>query len=546
MSFPGISQFTRRISFFLPLLYYMLLPFIISAQKQDTLKDFINPYRMYDVHHYHLIVKVMPEKKLISGYNSIRFTALADLDRIQIDLNSGFDVLGISQKGSYCKFKRKGDHIFADLVQPLKKGESDSIYIIYAGKPPISSRPPWDGGFVWATDSNTNQWIGVACEGIGASSWWPCKDHLSDEPDSMLISILVPYGSFEVSNGKFLGAHDNFDGYNQFDWKVSYPINPYNVTLNIADYHSIHDTFHSSAGTLSLDYYVLPYHVEKAKTYFTEQVKPMLHCFEKRFGPYPFPKDGYALVETPYWGMEHQGAVSYGNNFKLNEYGFDFIIVHESAHEWWGNSLSVPEDSMMWIHEAFATYSESLLLECTKGHDVAVDYLKMQRNKIMNARPLLSSKDPGDYVRDDNDIYYKGTWMLHTLRSVINNDALWFSIIREFQSKYARKMVTTADFINLVNTMTKKDLTLFFKQYLDQSQIPVFHYEVSSRGKKNTLTYSWDSIVAGFTMPVELVIDNRRVRLNASGKPQSYNLGSRFTGSIVVDADRFYIHEYKK
>jgi aminopeptidase N len=356
----------------------------------------------------------------------------------------------------------------------------------------------------------------------------------------MRISVLVPYGLQDISNGKFLGASDNFDGYNQFNWKVDYPINLYDVTLNVGDYRTLHDTFNSTAGAISLDYYVLPEHVKKAESYFDEQVKPMLRSFEHYFGPYPFTKDGYALVDDPYWGMEHQSAIAYGNHFKLNNYGFDFIIVHESAHEWWGNSLSVPDDSLMWLHESFATYAESLYLEYNKGKNTALSYLIMQRKLIKNKIPMLHPKPDDSATRSDNDIYYKGAWMLHTLRNSINNDKIWFSILKEFQQKYKYSFVTTKDFVSLVNSMTRYNYDGFFKQYLEDTSLPVFECSISGNGKRRELSYQWKADAPGFSMPITIWVGDRMLRLDADTGKKKISL-EEYPGNVRVDRDYFYV-----
>jgi aminopeptidase N len=539
-----MPQFTRYNRFILFLLS-LFTSLFAAASPTDTLERASNPLRAYDVHYYHLIVKVIPSEKKIVGYSAMHFTAKKKLTQIQMELFPNYEISGIGQGDGWCKYQRVGKHLIIDLLTPVNKGKSDSIIFIYSGKPPVSKRPPWDGGFVWTEDANKKPWVAVACEGIGASSWWPCKDVLSDEPDSMRISIQVPYGLQDISNGRFLGAVDNTDGYNQFDWKVNYPINLYDVTLNVGDYHTIHDTFHSEAGNLSLDYYVLPTNEAKALSYFTAQVKPMLRCFEKYFGPYPFTKDGYALVEDPYWGMEHQSAIAYGNHYKLNEYGFDFIIVHESAHEWWGNSLSVPDDSLMWLHESFATYSEALYLECTQGEQAEEKYLLMQRDKIQNKIPMLHPKAEDSAIRSDNDIYYKGTWMLHTLRHAINNDAAWFVILNRFQREYKYQFVTTRDFVGVVDTMAHGNYAPFFEQYLEYDSIPKLIYSISGEGKKQTLTYRWQADVPDFSMHVVVYIDKKAVRLTPKTTDQTYNLGDSFAGDIKVDTDDFYVKAEK-
>jgi len=491
----------------------------------DSLRGSLNPARSYyDVNFYRLNIIVDPGRQLVTGIVTIGFTVTKTTDSIQVDLFSNYTVMGAVWDSNWMYVRRYGNCMFIHFTDTLKAGKKYSVDIHYSGHPPIAKKPPWDGGFIWGKDSLDRTWVGVACEGLGASSWWPCKDYLGDKPDSMKISIKVPEGYFCVSNGQLKSIEDGYDGYNRFNWVVTYPINTYDVTLNIGKYERIHDTFQSLAGPLALDYFVLDYHVKQAESFFSQQVKPMLRCFEKYFGPYPFTRDGYGLVETSYWGMEHQGAISYGNHFKLNEFGFDFIIVHESAHEWWGNSLSVNDQAEMWLHESFATYAESLYLECTKGKAAAQEYLNSQYNLIKNQSPVIGHFGVNEYERADNDIYYKGAWMLHSLRYIIGNDSLWFNIIRSFQDKYKYSNITSGDFIKLVNEKTGKNFNTLFDQYLKHDSLPVLSFEAEQRGTTIELTYKWKYAVKGFNMPIDIDIKGNIFRIYPTAKEQKLKI----------------------
>ena len=495
---------------------------------KDSLRGSLNPARScYDVNYYHLNIIVDPGRQTVTGIVTIGFTVTKTTDSIQVDLFSNYTVMGAMYDSNWMYVRRYGNCMFIHFTDTLKAGKRYSVDIHYTGHPPIAKKPPWDGGFIWGKDSLERTWVGVACEGLGASSWWPCKDYLGDKPDSAKISIKVPEGYFCVSNGQLKSIEDCFDGYNKFNWVVTYPINTYNITLNIGKYERIHDTFQSLAGPLALDYFVLDYHKAQAISYFSKQVKPMLKCFEKYFGAYPFTRDGYGLVETSYWGMEHQGAIAYGNHFKLNENGFDFIIVHESAHEWWGNSLSVNDQAEMWLHESFATYAESLYLECMNGKAAAQNYLNTQRNLIKNQFPLIGHFGVNEYERADNDIYYKGVWMLHTIRSVIKNDSLWFNIIHSFQDKYKYGNITSADFIKLVSEKTGKNFDAFFDQYLKQDSLPFLSFKAEQNGSAIVLTYSWKNTVKGFNMPVDIDIKGTIFRIYPNEKQQKIKITTR-------------------
>jgi len=511
----------RPLNFFL-LLFFLMTIFSNSKAAdttyhfthEDTLRGSLNPYRTaYDVNYYHLTLIIQPDKHTITGTNEITFTVVHETDSIQIDLFKNYKVLGVMDDRIWQEYKIHNNRIMVHFYNKLQKGEKRTITVHYTGEPPVAKNAPWDGGFVWGKDSLDRTWVGVACEGLGASSWWPCKDHLSDKPDSMLISIGVPEGYFCVSNGQLKKITNLYSGYYQYDWLVTYPINTYDVTVNIGKYDRVRYEYQSKAGKLDLDYFVLDYHKNIAEKYFQNQVKPMLDCFEKYFGPYPFTRDGYGLVETKYWGMEHQGAIAYGNNFTVNKYGFDFIIVHESAHEWWGNSLSVPDQAEMWINESFATYAEALYLECTKGKAIADNYLEDQKKLITMQHPMIGPYGVNFYQRTDNDIYYKGTWMLNTLRSVINNDPLWFDIILSFQTKYKYGVVTTADFVNIVNAKTGKKYDAFFDEYLRHSSLPDLYFKAEQKGSGIELTYYWKGAVKDFNMPVDLYLAGTSYRI---------------------------------
>jgi aminopeptidase N len=541
------AQF-KRFGLALLTLFILLCFTVVKGQNtpylfthEDSLRGSLNPARTaFDVYFYHLNIIIDPDKHTITGTNSISFVVKHPSDSIQIDLFQNYSVLGVMYDNTPQRVTRDGDHIFIHFNDVLKTGEKRTIEVHYTGTPPEAKNAPWDGGFVWSKDSLKRTWVGVACEGLGASSWWPCKDHLSDKPDSMRITIGVPEAFFCVSNGQLKSIKNLYTGYYQYEWVVTYPINTYDVTVNIGKYERMRYRYHSVAGDLDLDYFVLDYHVKQAESYFQNQVKPMLDCFERYFGPYPFTRDGYALVETQYWGMEHQGAIAYGNHFALNRQGFDYIIVHESAHEWWGNSLSVPDQAEMWLHESFATYAEALYIECRGGKDLAQAYLNEQRRNIVNQFPVVGPSGVNFYKRSDNDIYYKGAWMLHTLRNVINNDSLWFDMIYGFQQKYKYGIVTTGDFIKFVqekyqgDAKVKKLIALddhynlnfnaFFDTYLEQPMLPTLIFETRKKGGVIEITYSWKNAAKGFNMPVDLNIKGLTFRIFPSEIPKTIKL----------------------
>ena len=492
---------------------YLLLILVLALSGQvkaqqftlaDTLRGALSPIRTcFDVTYYNLQLDVDVKNRSINGVNHIHFNTTTEFDSLQIDLFDNMVVDSIVFQGERLAYSRSFHAVFVSFPNKQKEGGRGILSVHYHGTPIAAKNAPWDGGFVWKEDEDKAPFVGVACEGTGASLWWPNKDHLSDEPDSMRISCSVPNGLMCVSNGE-LESQVSANGKTAWNWKVSYPINNYNVTLNIADYAHFSDTYTNASGQeLKLDYYVLKANLEKAKEQF-KQVQGMLTCFEEAFGPYPFYKDGYALVETPYLGMEHQGAIAYGNKYMPGYLGrypegmdFDYIIIHETGHEWWGNSVSMKDAADMWIHESFCTYSEAVFVECKYGYESMLQYLLYQRNFINNRSPIIG-KFGLNHAGNSGDMYYKGSWMIHTFRNVLNNDSLFRSILKGIADEFKHRTVDGEEIINYMNTRAKYDYTPFFNQYLNYSDVPVLEYRI---GKK-AVEFRWKAEANGFRMPV--------------------------------------------
>lgn len=535
-------------AFFCKMKYTLVLGLLLAAgaghaqqpyTRQDTLRGTLSPLRAcYDVKHYALSVRVDPARQYISGANVISYRVVQAFDTLQIDL---FPQLRINRiytpDNKDLRFFREGNATFVVFPSRQKKNTAGALTVVYEGQPRTAVRPPWDGGFQWGKTPAGKDWVVVSCQHLGASSWWPCKDHLSDEPDSMQIQVAVPRGLMDVSNGVLRKVTPRPDGYTAYDWAISYPINTYNVTLNVADYAHLHDTYRAPDGdTLSLDYYILPENLQAAAAHFG-QVKTMLGCYEKYLGKYPFWRDGYALVETPYWGMEHQGAVAYGNKYRnLPGFGFDFIIIHESGHEYFGNSISTGDNAELWVHESFTTYLEYLYLACTKGASVAQEYLNGQRKRIVNQKPLVGPAGV-NYNHTDTDIYFKGSWMLHTLRSVVNNDVLWFSTLKKLAQHFKYQIVTTKNITDFLARNLKLNLTAFFGQYLYRAEPPTFEYE----HRNGILRYRWAGVVPGFAMPLDVSTDGGRTTRRLRPGPEWQQIPLPATATIQPDTLRFYI-----
>jgi len=485
--------------------------------RRDSLRGTLTPERAnYDVTFYNLDLKIDIENKYISGSNIIQFKVKNNLPVLQFDLFDNLKITKVEWNNKSLEFKREYNAVFVTFPTPLSAGSSSAIKVYYEGNPIVAKRAPWDGGFVFKSDKNGKPFVAVACQGTGASLWWPTKDHQSDEPDSMAINITSSSDLEEVSNGRLRAKKDLGNNYTRFEWFVSEPINNYDVSINIADYAHWNDTYKSKVDgeVLTLDYYVLKDDLEKAQKQF-EQVKPMMDAFEKRFGKYPFYKDGYKLVQTPYLGMEHQSCVAYGNAFKNGYLGFDlsgsgegkkfdYIIIHESAHEWWGNSLTSYDIADMWIHEGFGQYSETVYLEELYGRESANKYLEGLKKGVDNKQPVIGPY--GVNKEGSGDMYPKGALFLNTIRNYINDDVIWWDIVASLQKDYRHKNISTEDVLALMNKKSGKNLKPIFDVYLRQGSLPEFNVEFIAQNKSTLVKYNWSNVVDGFEIPINVKI----------------------------------------
>lgn len=459
----------------------------------------------YDVNHYSIDLDVDVKNKSLDGSVLMEFTALEEMTALGFDLDDRLTVDSVKFQSQSLSFSRTqgSREVLVDVKGLFTKNKLFGLTIYYHGQPQEAIRAPWDGGLSWKTDKNNKPWVGVSCEGDGASIWWPNKDLLSDEPDSVTFTCRYPDDLFFVSNGDMV-EDVIYAEYRETTWKTTLPINNYNVTLNIADYDQISTTYKRENGEeLRLDYYVLAYNKQKAEKHF-EVVEPMMKIFENAFGAYPFSKDGYALVETPYLGMEHQSAIAYGNQYKKGYLGrypkhmdFDFIVIHETGHEWWGNSVSMNDRADMWIHESFCTYSEAIFAEQYYGYEDMLDYLEYQKNFISNASPVQGI--PHQHKSGHGtDIYYKGSWVLHTLRNLVQDDELWFGMIKDLALNYRIKNTDGVDVKAFMATYLKRDLDDFFSLYFDSVHLPEVEYKEDKGGVKVRLAKKY-----GFNLPLE-------------------------------------------
>jgi aminopeptidase N len=515
--------------------------------RRDSLQGGLRPERTnFDVQRYDLNITLDPEKKYISGYNDITFKVVENTGKIQLDLFENMKVDSIMIKGKKLPYKRDNDAVFISFPKELKKGTEETLRFYYSGNPLVAKNAPWDGGFVFSKDTAGKPWIGVAVQGTGASLWFPVKDHQTDEPEKgASVKVAVPNGLMNVSNGRFLGSTDLKNGYTRWDWEVKNPINNYTITLNVADYAHIHDNLNG----LDLDYYVLKANEEKARKHF-EEVKPMMDCFQAKFGKYPFWEDGYKLVETPYLGMEHQSAVAYGNKYKKGYLGsdmsgtgvgmlFDYITIHETGHEWFGNSITSKDIADMWIHEGFTTYTESVFVECQYGYDKAMQYITGQQMGVMNSKPVIGVF--GVNKEGSGDMYAKGALMLNTLRHVVNDDDKWWKMLLKYSETYKKKVIDTETVVAFFSQETGMDLSPFFNQYLRYKSPPILQLKLSN-GK---LEYRWQTDEANFKLPVGLIANGKEIRLNATNDWQTASVEVADLKDIALQKTKFYVKVQK-
>ncbi|WP_254562403.1 M1 family metallopeptidase [Dyadobacter diqingensis] len=525
-------------------------PFLSVAQEQtvfthaDTLRGSVTPERVWwDLTYYHLKVRPNAQDSTITGSTVINYKVLQPYQTLQVDLQEPLKIEKVTQDGQTLAFKRDGNAFFIDLSKKQEKGKLESIEVFYSGRPRLARRPPWDGGVQWVPDGNGNTIISTSCQGLGSSVWWPCKDHMYDEPDSMMVSVTVPKKMTDVSNGKLRSIVENSDDTHTFNWAVVNPINNYGVNMNVANYVSWKEIYKGEKGDLPVSFYVYPENLEKAKVQF-QQANKMLKAFEHWFGPYPFYEDGYKLVEVPYLGMEHQSSVTYGNGYKMGYLGrdlsktgwglkWDFIIIHESGHEWFANNITYKDVADMWIHESFTNYSENLYTEYYFGKEAGSDYVIGTRALIANDKPIIG---PYHVNREGSrDMYYKGGNMLHTIRQVVNDDEKWRQILRGLNKTFYHQTVETAQIEGYVSKNAGRDISKVFDQYLRDTRIPVLEYSF----KGNTVEYRWTNVVNGFDMPVKIKLGEGKDQF-ISPTSEWKTLKTKGEKTLVVDRN-FYV-----
>ncbi len=521
----------------------------INAQKnnftkQDTLRGSITPERIWwDLKYYHLDIQVFPETKSIKGKNTVKYTVLTSHNVLQIDLQAPLKITSVIQNSDTLKVISEGNAHFIQLIQKQNIGDTNSLVVFYEGIPKEAVRAPWDGGFSWKKDKKGNHFIATSCQGLGASVWWPTKDHMYDEVESMDISVRVPSNLMNVSNGRLTNTEQHEDETTTYHWSVKNPINNYGINVNIGNYTHFSEKFNGEDGILDMEYYVLKDNLEKAKEHFKDAPK-MMKAFEHWFGKYPFYEDSFKLVEVPYLGMEHQSSVTYGNQYKKGYLGndlsgtgwglkFDFIIIHEAGHEWFANNITYKDMADMWIHESFTAYSENLFVDYYYGKKASAEYVIGTRRAIQNDKPIIAAYNVN--ASGSGDMYYKGANMLHTIRTMINNDEKWRQILRGLNHTFYHKTVVTKEIEDYISKNSGIDLSSIFNQYLRDIRIPELVYAI----KGNQLKYRWTKTVKGFKLPIKVSINGKTKTLEPTTFWKTINL-TKTKSTFKVDPN-FYI-----
>ena len=524
------------------------------VNEADVLRGSLNENRdWFDILRYDIDVSPNIENKSISGFVVWRAKATKATKQIQIDLQQPLIIDSIRinnatvdknniliNEWKTIAFTRKNNIALAKPDRTFNINSEFLVWIFYHGVPKEATRPPWDGGWIWKKDANGNPWISVACQGLGASVWYPCKDHQSDEPDKgASVRMFVPEGTRLISNGRPLST----DMPNYYGWQVTNPINNYNIIPYIGDYVGWKETYKGLKGKLDLSYWVLRSDSAKAVEQF-KQVPKMLEAFEYWFGPYPFYEDGFQMVQSPHLGMEHQSAVAYGNKFMNGYLGrdlsgtgwglkWDFIIVHESGHEWFANNITTKDIADMWVHEGFTNYSETLFTEYFYGKQAGNEYNYGIRRNIKNDIPIIGAY--GVNQEGSGDMYSKGANLIHTIRHAINNDSLFRNILMGLNKQFYHQTVTTEQVENYISVRAGFGFQKVFDQYLRTIQIPVLNYSYNE--KEKIFTYEYKNCVTGFNLPLHFSYLGK----NYSFMPMDYQPQQR-----LIQETNFNVQDFVK
>ena len=528
------------------MIYLIFLSFGFSLDVYSGGKLSSNQAAM-DVTHYTIKLKVDPYKQTISGIVNISFILIGKPDKIEIDLLDDFHVSGTAIDGMNLSFTHKNHKILIEYPG-LDLFKTHYLEIKYSGKPPVAKKPPWDGGFTWEKSEDGHPWIAVSCQTNGAYIWYPCKDHPSDKPDGVDISITVPDPLTVAANGVIQSIHSEGDKWTTWHWRTEYPISTYNVNFTAGYFEVVERTGYILDKPLNMVYYVLPEKRDGAEG-LLKDAEEYLNFYARNFGQYPWMKEKFGLVHTPYWGMEHQTINAYGNNYKKTKLGYDFLMFHEMGHEWWGNYLSVADWADFWIHEGFDTYAEALYIEEKFGKKTAKSFVNNRYKKnIQNEQAVVPERNTSTEYKTDNDVYYKGAHILHSLRYLIGDEVLRESLKEFIQmpKELPQNQTSTKEFISLIHNNSGQNNQWFFNQYLFKNDLPVLIVEEEIIKNKKFIDLWWEN--DGFKMPVEIRFEsfdgerNRKLDLNNSPTRIAIPLKS----DLLIDPENWLLYTLKK
>jgi aminopeptidase N len=520
-------------------------------QHEDTLRGSIGPGRQkWNVLKYDITVKPDFETKTIVGSNVIQYADSGN-KLLQIDLQEPMVIDSIIQNYRSLTFNKEKNVYWVNTNSNPENNNHQmalkELTVYFHGKPRVAVNPPWDGGWIWKKDKSGNPWMSVACQGLGASCWYPCKDVQSDEPDKgAVLRIIVPDSLTGIGNGRLLSSIALPSGFTQHNWEVRNPINNYNIVPYIGKYTNFSETYNGENGKLDMNYWVLNHNLEKAKNQFKDAVR-MMEAFEYWFGPYPFYGDGYKLVEAPHLGMEHQSAIAYGNQYKNGYLGrdlsgsgwglkWDFIIVHESGHEWFANNITTNDIADMWVHEGFTNYSETLFTEYFYGKKAAEDYISGIRKDIQNDKPIIGYY--GVNNEGSGDMYNKGGNMIHTIRKIIGDDKKFRTILRGLNSNFYHKTVNSQDIEQYISEAAGMDFSSIFNQYLRTTKIPTVEYYLT----KKKLYYRWKDAIDNLYLPIEVNTDEKKsIKIIPSNEWKAIKIGKRSPSNRFSVNRNYYV-----
>lgn len=511
------------------IIYTLILIVTLIPFAQSQTRDCVNTKarQNFNVLHYDLAINFDTLKSTLDGIVKIKAEVLKEPEtEFQIDLQEPLQISKVLYGKVELELRKEKDKYFV-RVPELVEGETFVLEVHYSGQPKTAVKAPWDGGMVRTKDKRGKIWWAVACQGAGASIWFPCKDINADEPEMGVdLHYTVPSGLTAVGNGRFFSVSNAPNNQNTWHWRVISPINIYNITFYIGDYLRIQETYNGINGEMNLDYFVLNENFQIAKEHL-KSVPPMLKAFEDWMGAYPFHTDGFKIVEAPYLGMEHQSAIAYGNNYQMGYLGtdrsktgigllFDFILVHETGHEWFGNSISTADPAYFWINEGFTSYTEVMYIESLFGKEKAIDYLIGTRSIIKNKAPMQGAL--GQCQNSNTDCYPKGANLVHMIRKLMKDDMAFKVMIRKMNNEFYRKVITGPDMEAFIAKESGLGLDKVFEQYLRHKELPALKIKRSKKG----FSYKWEKCIAGFNMPVLVLINGEEKWLYPTTKEQSH------------------------